>query len=70
MYSQIQEKSYIELTNGGGFFSKFQYVEDPYENFLEAKRQERLDHEERIKAVHKEAPQFKSHPQVEAKFKH
>lgn len=69
LYSQIQEKSYIELTNGGGFFSKFQYVEDPFENFLEAKRQERLEHEEKMKDVHKGAT-FKSHPKVEAKFKH
>jgi hypothetical protein len=46
LYQPIQEKSYIELTNGGGFFSKFEYIEDPFSNFLEQKRADRLEHEE------------------------
>ena len=35
LYQPIQEKTYIELSNGGGFFSKFDYIEDPFGNFLE-----------------------------------
>ena len=69
LYSQIQEKSYIELTNGGGFFSKFKYEEDDFNNFRESLRQERQEHHDKIRDVHKGIP-FKSHPQVDAKFKH
>ena len=25
LYSQVEERSYVELQNGGGFFSKFNY---------------------------------------------
>jgi len=42
LYSHIQEKQYIELTQGGGYFSKFEWQGDPYENFLESQRLERM----------------------------
>jgi hypothetical protein len=36
IYGAREERSYIELQKGGGFFSKFKYEEDSYNNFLEA----------------------------------
>ena len=35
LYSQVEERSYIELQSGGGYFSKFVHIDDPYERFLE-----------------------------------
>ena len=61
MYSQVEERSYIELQNGGGFFSKFNYQEDPYEDFLDFASKERKESKAIQDEVHKGMP-FRSHP--------
>ena len=35
LYRQVEERSYVELQNGGGYFSKFAWQPDEYANFLE-----------------------------------
>ena len=35
LYSQVEERSYVELQNQGGFFKKFTYTESPYEDFMD-----------------------------------
>lgn len=35
-----EAKTYVELVNGGGYFSKFDWKPDPYGLFLEAQRSE------------------------------
>lgn len=41
LYNAVEERSYVELQNGGGFFSKFNYQEAPYENFMDKLSDER-----------------------------
>ena len=41
LYSQVEERSYIELSNGGGFFQKFKYQDDPFELYLEQQSKDR-----------------------------
>ena len=41
LYSHIEERSYIELQNGGGFFSKFSYQANPFEDHLDKLAEER-----------------------------
>lgn len=69
LYSAIQEKSYIELANGGGYFSKFEYIGDDYEPWIETQREERAREKEKMLSLHKGAL-FQPHPKVESKFKH
>jgi len=33
LYVPVEQKSYVELFGGGGYFSKFEWKEDPYELF-------------------------------------
>lgn len=33
--SKAEQKTYVELANGGGYFSKFDWKPDPYGRFLE-----------------------------------
>lgn len=35
LYNSQEERSYIELQKGGGYFSKFEWIPDPYELFAE-----------------------------------
>lgn len=35
LYGMREERSYIELQKGGGYFSKFEYQSDPYDSYLE-----------------------------------
>ena len=56
LYSQVEERSYVELKNGDGFFSKFDYQEDPYEDFLDRQSQERKIAKARQEALHKNQP--------------
>ena len=41
MFTPVEEKSYIELQSGGGYFSKFDYKSDPYENYLDSLRRDK-----------------------------
>jgi hypothetical protein len=34
LYSQKEERTYIELQRGGGYFSKFQWLPEPYDLFM------------------------------------
>jgi hypothetical protein len=69
LYSHIQEKSYIELQNGGGFFSKFEYQSDGYDAWTEKQRIERIKNDELINKIH-DGVKFISNPKVEVKHKH
>lgn len=44
LYSVKEEKHYVELTKGGGYFSKFDYQESPYSLFMEQEKEERYNH--------------------------
>ena len=46
LYNQVEERSYIELQNGGGFFSKFLHHDDPFERYLEQATRDRIAHQE------------------------
>jgi len=35
LYSAREQKAYVELQAGGGFFSKFEWKPDSYDSFLE-----------------------------------
>ena len=41
LFTPVEEKSYIELQSGGGYFSKFDYKSDPYENYLDSLRRDK-----------------------------
>ena len=36
LYSIMERKTYVELANNGGYFSKFEWHPDPYYLFKEA----------------------------------
>lgn len=61
LYGARESRSYVELQKGGGFFSKFDWMADPYALFLESKSGHRKTHEAAIEAVH-ERNVFRSHP--------
>jgi hypothetical protein len=42
LYGPIEERSYIELQKGGGYFSKFEWKPDPYSLFIEKESSEKL----------------------------
>lgn len=69
LFSKQEEKSYIELTSGGGYFSKFEWISDPYDRFLDQQRLERASKKVMQQEIHGES-EFVSHPKVEAIFKH
>jgi len=52
LYNQVEERSYVELQSGGGFFSKFTHQDDPYERYLEQQTRDRLSHEEKMEKIH------------------
>ena len=43
LYGQREERSYIELQRGGGFFSKFEWKADPYYLFINSIREYRAE---------------------------
>jgi len=69
LYQPREERTYIELTNGGGFFSKFEWKEDNFENYIESERLNRQENWKKINAVHGEAT-FVTNPKREATHKH
>ena len=42
LYSQVEQRNYVELQHGGGYFSKFEYIDDPFELFLEQQSRDRI----------------------------
>jgi len=49
---KAEPKLYVELLGGGGYFSKFEWKEDPYGLFLEKQYYENFIKREKQKAVH------------------
>ena len=45
LYSIIERRSWVELSNGGGYFSKFEWKEDPYELVRKDMTERRKYHE-------------------------
>lgn len=64
-----EPKTYVELAQGGGYFSKFDWKPDPYGNFLEKQWEE--NHEKRMKMeeAHGRNP-FVSMPKIPVQLKH
>lgn len=78
MYGLKEERTYIELQRGGGYFSKFEYPDrsneeekELYPSFLEKLRTKREIHEQAIASVHGDNYKpFHNFPQQEARLKH
>jgi hypothetical protein len=49
---KAEPKLYVELANGGGYFSKFEWKPDPFSRYLEKQYYESALNRERIKHVH------------------
>ena len=47
-----EPKTYVELANGGGYFSKFDWKPDSYNRFLEYMNNENREAEARQKSLH------------------
>jgi len=47
----VEQKTYVELQNGG-LFSKFDWMPDPYDNFLESQKSEQKNSRMETQAVH------------------
>jgi hypothetical protein len=56
LYGQKEERSYIELQKGGGYFSKFEWQPDPYSLFMEAQSSERKERELKVLNMHENKP--------------
>ena len=69
LYSVKEEKHYVELTKGGGYFSKFDYQESPYSLFMDQEKEERYNHLQKQIELHGNVP-FRSHPLQNATHKH
>ena len=54
LYRPVEERTYVELQNGGGYFSKFTYSADEYGAFLEKQKEERIIKVNKQVAVHGE----------------
>lgn len=51
-----EPKLYVELVNGGGYFSKFEWKPDPYGRFLEKQSYEAHLNREKARAAHGDEP--------------
>ena len=69
LYKQVEERQYVELLNGGGYFSKFAYESDPYDRFLDQQREEKRNQQLKQRLVHEDKP-FVNMPVKEAMHKH
>lgn len=56
LYSVIERKTYVELSNNGGYFSKFEWKPEPFGNFKEKLKKARLEHKAREEQIGKGAP--------------
>ena len=54
--SVMERRSYVELANNGGYFSKFSYISDPYDEFKKALTERRKEHTDKMLEVGKGAP--------------
>ena len=69
LFTQPEEKRYIELQNGGGYFQKFDYQESPFELFLEQSSKDRQNSDAIIEKLHGSKP-FLSQPKQDHIYKH
>jgi hypothetical protein len=69
LYGARESRSYIELQKNGGFFSKFAYEGDRYDDFLEARKDEREKKQQAIVDLH-QSNIFYSHPKRAVRHKH
>ena len=69
LYRPVEERTYVELQNGGGYFSKFAWQPDEYGGFLENSKSERLIKEAKQYAVHGDK-QFVNISKKEHMYKH
>ena len=72
LYSQKEERTYIELQKGGGYFSKFEYrfYDDSYENLLEKLGTQRENSCVKFKNEHDGKIPFNNMPSQEIRLKH
>ena len=56
LYSVIERKTYVELSSHGGYFSKFEWKPEPYDNFTERLKKARLAHKAKVEAIGGGAP--------------
>ena len=68
LFNSQEERSYIELQKGGGYFSKFEWKNDPYELFQESETAHRLAARKKTEESHNE--KFVSHPNQGHRYKH
>lgn len=69
LYGHKEERSYIELQKGGGFFSKFSWMEDPYELFIEQQKKDRVESLAKRNQVGHDHD-FITNPKCEERFPH
>ena len=69
LYSVMERRSYVELANNGGYFSKFEWLPDSFSSFQEALTQRRLEKDNAQREVHGQAP-FLSNPKRSIPHRH
>lgn len=52
LYSIMERRTFVELANNGGYFSKFAYMSDPYDRWIEEQSKRRKENVEKREAVH------------------
>ena len=56
LFSIMERRSYVELSNNGGYFSKFEWQPDDYNNFKEKISSERRSNVEKQRQLHGPSP--------------
>ena len=69
LYSIMERRSWVELSNNGGYFSKFEWRPDEYGLYRDELSKKRKDHEEKQKKLHGFAP-FLNNPKRQLPLKH
>ena len=65
----MERKTYVELSNNGGYFSKFEWKEDPYERYRDHQSTAREKHDKAQSSVHGMAP-FLNMPKRQKPLRH
>jgi len=69
LYSVMERRSYVELANNGGYFSKFEWLPDSYSSFQDELTKRRIEQNNAQKDVHGQAP-FLSNPKRSIPHRH
>lgn len=56
LQSVMERKSYVELAGNGGYFSKFEYIEDDYNNYKKDLTKRRENHQKAMEKIGGGAP--------------